>query len=215
MTDEASQKTHSTEDPPARRPDLFAARRGDLFAARRGDTDSPPSSRSAIDIGLLILRVGIGATALQAGLIKVSDFSTTVGFMEQGGWRLPTFAALMVTASETLGGIGLLAGVLTPLAACAVLGAMVCAWAVNVSGAAFWSQPFNVPFLIGLGAAALLFTGAGAHSVDGRLFPRFTWSARQATALLVLAFVVAIATWVVLYGVNPIHFTAPPKPPGR
>ncbi len=50
---------------------------------------------------------------------------------------------------------------LTPLAACAVLGAMICAWAVNVSGAAFWSEPFNVPFLIGLGAAALLFTGAG------------------------------------------------------
>jgi len=28
------------------------------------------------------------------------------------------------------------------------VGAMICAWAVNVSAGAFWSQPFNVPFLV-------------------------------------------------------------------
>ena len=38
---------------------------------------------------------------LQAGLIKALDFATTVAFMEDGGWRLPTFAAAMVTAAET------------------------------------------------------------------------------------------------------------------
>ena len=38
---------------------------------------------------------------LQAGLRKAFDFGTTVGFMESGGWRLPTFAAFMVTAAET------------------------------------------------------------------------------------------------------------------
>ena len=30
---------------------------------------------------------------IQAGLIKALDFGTTVGFMESGGWRMPTFAA--------------------------------------------------------------------------------------------------------------------------
>ncbi len=70
------------------------------------------------DTGLLILRLAIGATMLQAGLIKAFDFSTTVGFMESSGWRLPAFGAFMVTAAETLGGIGLLLGILTPLAAC-------------------------------------------------------------------------------------------------
>ena len=129
--------------------------------------------------------------------------------MEAGGWRLPTFAAFMVTAAETLGGIGLLLGVLTPLAACAVIGAMIDAWAVNVSGAAFWSDPFNVPFLIALGAATLLFTGAGAYSVDARLFGRTVWSARIAVGLLILAIAAAILTWILLNGTNPIHFTAP------
>ena len=88
--------------------------------------------------------------------------------MESGGWSLPTFAALMVTVAETAGGIGLLLGLLTPLAACAVVGAMIGAWAVNVSQGAFWSEPFNVPFLLFLGAATLLFTGAGAYSVDAQ-----------------------------------------------
>ncbi len=167
----------------------------------------------AVDVGLLILRLGIGAATLQAGLIKASDFGMTVQFMTDAGWRLPAFAAFMVTATETVAGIALLLGVLTPVAGCATLGAMLCAWAVNVSGAAFWSEPFNVPFLIGLGGAALLFTGAGAYSLDAVALRRITWSARVKVALLGLAFGVAILTWVALYGVNPIHFVAPPAPP--
>ena len=161
------------------------------------------------DIGLLILRIGVGAAILQAGLIKAFDFSAAVGFMESAGWRLPGLAAFMVTAAETLGGLGLIFGVLTPLAACAVLATMIDAWAVNVSAAAFWSEPFNVPFLIGLGAAALLFTGAGVYSVDAKVLGRTAWSARIALALLVVAFAAAILTWISLYGVNPIHFTEP------
>lgn len=166
------------------------------------------------DVGLLVLRLGIGAALLQAGLIKVSDFPMTVQFMGDAGWRLPAFAAFMVTATETISGIALLLGVLTPLAGCAALGVMLCAWAVNVSGAAFWSEPFNVPFLLGLGAATLIFTGAGRYSVDHRMLSRIVWSTRVRVALVALAFVVAVLTWVALYGVNPIHFTAPPAPAG-
>jgi uncharacterized membrane protein YphA (DoxX/SURF4 family) len=167
------------------------------------------SETSLADIGLLILRVGIGAAMLQAGLRKAFDFNTTVGFMESGGWHPAKFATLMVTATETLGGIGLLIGLLTPLAACAVIAAMLDAWAVNVSAGAFWSDPFNAPYLIGIAAVALLFTGAGAISVDARLFGRTGWSVRIAGGLLVFAVAAAILTWVFLNGTNPIHFTAP------
>ena len=123
--------------------------------------------------GLLILRIGDrrGDVAGRPG--KAFDFNTAAGFMEAGGWRLPKFAAFMVTAAETAGGIGLLLGVLTPLAACAVIAAMIDAWAVNVAAAAFWSDPFNAPFLIAVGATALLFAGRAAtpstpKSSDGR-----------------------------------------------
>lgn len=173
------------------------------------DTTPTSTSTSPADIGLLILRIGIGAAMLQAGLIKALDFSTTAGFMESGGWRLPTLAALMLTVAETAGGIGLILGALTPLAACAVVGTMICAWAVNVSQGAFWSEPFNTPFLLFIGATTLLFTGAGALSVDARVLGRQQWSLRIAVGLLVLAFAVAILTWILLNGTNPIHFSSP------
>lgn len=172
-------------------------------------TAETTSTSTLSDVGLLILRIGVGAAILQAGLIKAFDFGTTAGFMESGGWRLPAFAALMVTVAETAGGIGLILGILTPLAACAVVGAMICAWAVNVSTDAFWAQPFNVPFLLLVGAATLLFTGAGAYSVDARVSSRPRWSPRLAVGLLVLAFAVAILTWLLLNGTNPIHFSSP------
>lgn len=172
-------------------------------------TVSPVPTRTTADIGLLVLRIGVGAAMLQAGLIKAFDFNTTVAFMEQGGWRLATFAAFMVTAAETLGGIGLLLGVLTPLAACAVIAAMIDAWAVNVSAGAFWSQPFNAPFLIAIGAIALLFIGAGSYSVDARLLGRTGTPFRIAVGLLVVAVGAALLTWIALNGSNPIHFTAP------
>jgi putative oxidoreductase len=171
---------------------------------------STPATTSLADIGLLILRIGVGAAMLQAGLRKAFDFNSAVDFMESDGWRLPKFAAFLVTATETAGGIGLLLGLLTPLAACAVIGAMIDAWAVNVSAAAFWSDPFNVPFMIAVGATALLFTGAGLYSVDARIVGRSRVGLRVAAGLLVVATAVALLTWILLNGTNPIHFTAPP-----
>ncbi|MUL85071.1 MULTISPECIES: DoxX family protein [unclassified Mycolicibacterium] len=172
-------------------------------------TDAETSVTGMTDIGLLILRIATGATMLQAGLIKAFDFGTAAAFMESSGWRLPKFGTFMVTAAETLGGIGLLLGILTPLAACAVIGAMVDAWAVNVSTDTFWSQPFNVPFLAAFTAAALLFTGAGALSVDHRVFGRSRVPARAALGLLVIGIAVAVVTWVALNGSNPLHVTRP------
>jgi putative oxidoreductase len=170
---------------------------------------STPTTTSLADVGVLILRVGVGAAMIQAGLRKAFDFNTTVAFMESGGWRLPKFAAFLVTAAETAGGIGLLLGLLTSLGACAVIAAMIDAWAVNVSAAAFWSDPFNVPFLLAVGAAALLFTGAGLYSVDARILGHTRVNLRIAVGLLVVAVAVALLTWILLNGTNPIHFTAP------
>jgi uncharacterized membrane protein YphA (DoxX/SURF4 family) len=167
------------------------------------------TTHSLSSFGLLVLRFAIGATLLQAGLIKAFDMTTTIKFMETGGWKMSRFAAILVTAAETAGGIGLLLGLLTPVAACAVLASMIDAWAVNVSAAAFWSEPFNVPFLAGLGATTLLFTGAGAYSVDAKVFGRPRWPGAISIVLFVVAIAAAVATWVLLNGSNPIHFSKP------
>ena len=105
------------------------------------------SSSSLNDLSLLILRIAVAATMLQAGLIKAFDFNSATQFMEGSGWRMSTFAAYLVTATEIAGGGALLLGVLTPLAACGVIAAMIDAWAVNVSGAAVWSEPVSYTHL--------------------------------------------------------------------
>jgi putative oxidoreductase len=165
------------------------------------------TTMSMTDLGLLILRLGVGATMIQAGLRKLFDFNNTAALMELGGWHPPKFATVMVSAAETAGGIGLFLGVVTPMAACAIIGAMLDAWAVNVSGGAFWSDPFNVPFMLVIAATAVLFAGPGAYSVDAAMFGRPTWSPRIALGLLGVAIAVAILTWLFLNGTNPIHFS--------
>lgn len=168
-----------------------------------------PTSSTLADLGLLVLRLATRAAMLQAGLIKAFDFDSVVGFMESGGWRMPTLAAAMVTSAETAGGILLLLGLLTPIAACAVIASMIDAWAVNISGAAFWSDPFNVPFMVAFAATALLFTGAGAYSLDAKLFGRTRWPGVITVGLFLVAIAAAVATWVVLNGTNPLHLSAP------
>jgi uncharacterized membrane protein YphA (DoxX/SURF4 family) len=168
-----------------------------------------PASDSVSSFGLLVLRLAVGATALQAGLIKAFDIDSAVSFMNDNGWKMGKFAAILVTATETAGGILLLLGLLTPVAACGLIAAMADAWAVSVSGAAFWSDPFNVPFLAAFGATALLFTGAGGFSVDAKAFGRARWPGVITIALFVVAIAAAVTTWVLLNGTNPLHFTRP------
>jgi uncharacterized membrane protein YphA (DoxX/SURF4 family) len=146
---------------------------------------------------------------LHFGLQKFLDFGSTVEGLRSDGWRAPTFAGLLNAGAETVGGAALLLGVLTPLAAAAILGAMLDAWAVNVAHTAFWADPFNLPFVLAFGALGLLFTGAGAYSVDARLWHRERWPAPIVAAALVIAVVAGILTWLVLNGNNPIHLTIP------
>ena len=167
------------------------------------------SADSLSSFGLLVLRFATGATMVQAGLIKAFDHDCAVEFMDSTGWRLSKFAAILVTVAETAGGVGLLLGLLTPVAACAVIAAMIDAWAVNVSAGVFWSEPFNVPFVVALGATALLFTGAGAFSVDARVFGRPRWPGFVTVGLFVMAIAAAVVTWILLNGTNPIHVSSP------
>lgn len=168
------------------------------------------ASPSALhDLGLLVLRFAVAATVLQAGIMKALDFGTTTQFMASGGWKMSTFAAYLVTATEIAGGAALLLGLLTPLAACGILAAMIDAWAVNVSGSAFWSNPFNVPFLVAFAALALLFVGAGGYSVDARVFGRPRWPGAVTIPLFLVAVAAAVAAWIFLNGTNPLHLSKP------
>jgi putative oxidoreductase len=171
-------------------------------------TETDTSQGALIDVGLLVLRIAIGATLLQAGVRKFLDFDNTALMFDQSGWRLAKFATFMIALVETAGGALLILGLLTPLAACAVIAAMLDAWAVNVSSTSLWEQPFNHPFALALGSVTILFAGAGGLSLDARLW-RSGWAAPLTVGLLLLAILVAVVTWVALNGTNPIHFGTP------
>lgn len=167
--------------------------------------DTPRTTTTVGDIGMLALRIGVGATLLQAGIRKLVDFGGTVDTLEKAGWKMPGVATLMVSVSETVGGAFLILGLLTPLAACAALAVMIDAWLVNVSAGSVWADPFNHTFVLALGSLALLFAGAGGWSLDARLWRRYWWPAPVTVTLFLLAAAAAAATWVFLNGTNPIH----------
>lgn len=171
-------------------------------------TRSTPTRSTLGDLGLLALRIGIAAAILQAGYLKVADYDFTVSSFE-GAWRMPQLAALMITATELVFGTLLLLGLITPLAACALIAAMIDAWLVNISMDVLWAAPFNIPFLLVVGLMAVLFAGPGKFSLDALFLKRPSWPAGITITAKVLAVLAAVATWVLLNGTNPFHFATP------
>lgn len=67
------------------------------------------------DLGMLLLRLAVGVVFVAHGWAKFSDMATTVGFFGQLG--IPSVFAYLVAAVELLGGLALVVGLYTDLAA--------------------------------------------------------------------------------------------------
>jgi putative oxidoreductase len=127
-----------------------------------------------MDVGLLIVRVVVGALFVVHGTQKLFGWfggyglDGTAGFMGQLRYRKPRLAALSAGVFETGAGLFLAAGLLTPLAAAAIIGVMI-----NATVSAKWSQGliggYELDMLYATIAAGLAFTGAGAYSIDAVL----------------------------------------------
>lgn len=74
--------------------------------------------------------------------------------------------AVIAGLTETLGGLGLILGLLTPLAAAAVLGIMINAIALKWTGAVFGMTGVEFEALIAAAAVTLALTGPGRFAVD-------------------------------------------------
>jgi putative oxidoreductase len=152
------------------------------------------------DIGLLLLRFAIGLTIAVHGSQKLFGWfdgggltATGVGF-EAMGYPSGETMALIAGLSEFLGGLGLALGVLTPLAAAAVVGTMLNAVvAVHWEGGFFAPEGIEYPMVIGVGAAALALTGPGRYAADPLLpVPALrTHQLQHGLAALALALVTA------------------------
>jgi putative oxidoreductase len=157
---------------------------------------------NTIDISLLILQLGIGLTFAAHGAQKVFGWwggpglAGWEGAMAHMGFRPARFFAVSSAFTELAGGLLLAIGLLTPLAAAALV-----AQAVVIVGHVHWSNGFfssrsgiEFPLLLGLGAAAVGLTGSSAVGVDSFMGFAFAPSVRVALVVAgVIAGLVALA----------------------
>ena len=126
---------------------------------------------SSAPLTLAALRIGLGLVVATHGWAKLADVSAWQAQVASLGIPFPDIAAWLAIAGELGGGIGLVVGFLTPIAAVGVFATMVTA-IVTVhwgNGLLTENNGFELPLLIGLLAAYFIARGAGPFSLDARM----------------------------------------------
>jgi putative oxidoreductase len=129
---------------------------------------------TTFDIAMLVLRFGIGLIFVVHGGQKLFGWlggpgmSGWKGAMAHMGFRPAGLFAWISAVAEFAGGLALMLGVLTPLAA-----AVLIAQSVVIIGQAHWRSGFlnrdggyEFPLALAVGVAAILLAGPGQVSVD-------------------------------------------------
>lgn len=131
-----------------------------------GDSD-------AIDLVLLVFRCGIGAVMLAHGINHIwggGKIAGTARWFASLGMRPPIVQAWLASVTEIAGGVLLVLGVLTPLAAASVIGVMFVAWAINHRGNGFFifrpGEGWEYVMALALSAMVLGTVGPGSWSLD-------------------------------------------------
>jgi putative oxidoreductase len=127
-----------------------------------------------LGLGLLLLRLVAGLTIAAHGAQKLfgwfggPGFSGAKGMQERMGLKPPVLWASLVILGELGGGLSLALGLLTPLGAAGVLGAMVMAIVKAHWKNGFWNSKRGLEFPLQLlGAAVTIgFTGPGSYALD-------------------------------------------------
>lgn len=129
---------------------------------------------SHINFVLLVLRVGLGVTMALHGWNKVrKGIAGTAGWFQSIGMRPGRLIALMAAYTEMGGGALLAIGLLTPVAAAAMIGLMgVAYWVAHKENGFFIFNPnqgWEYVFIIGIAALAVGGIGPGEWSLDNAI----------------------------------------------
>jgi putative oxidoreductase len=167
-------------------------------------TRRPLAWNGGTDIGLLLLRFAVGGTFFAHGMQKVfglwggpgiAGFARTLdGF----GFTRTTTLAWVTGITELVAGAFVVLGVVTPLAAAGLLAIMINTVLLKMGNGFFIGSPaganaVELDVVLGLAAAALIFTGPGRIALDnGR-----TWHRRPAS-WGVLALIVGVTAGVLV-----------------
>lgn len=136
----------------------------DLYA--RNDLGKWPGSATALT--MTILRVAVGVIMTVHGFQKLTDLAATEANFANMGIPLPAVSALLATAGEFLGGLGLIFGLLTRLAAFGVFCTMaVAVFVVHLpNGLLASNNGFEFPLTLLCAAFFFIAAGAGPISLD-------------------------------------------------
>lgn len=168
----------------------------------------PVASNGSADIGLLLLRVLVGGLFFVHGAQKVFGVldgqglgTTATNLAGYGFTSMSGILAPVLGWTEMVAGGLLVLGLLTPVAAAALLSISIVAVAVKWGDiplfASAGNESLEPDLLLGVGALALLFTGAGRAALDyGRAWQRrplpYAW------LFLVISVAVAAAVFFLL-----------------
>jgi putative oxidoreductase len=130
-----------------------------------------------LDIGLLLLRVLVGVTMAAHGSQKLfgmfngGGLKGTGGWLESIGFRPGRRQAVLAGGTELVGGLLVVVGLITPLAAAMLIGVMIVAAVAGHGGKGFFVTRGGWEYCLALGgmAAVLAFTGPGTWSIDHRI----------------------------------------------
>lgn len=139
-----------------------------------------------MDVGVLILRLGLGLTMAFFGSQKMFGTFGGMGYVDTVGMMhkqmgIPVVFAHLAILGEFLGGLGVLCGLLTSVASFGVACTMSVATFINMKGGAALAAIFSgehgadpsklfFPAILCLAAVALMIVGPGKLSLDAKFF---------------------------------------------
>lgn len=122
---------------------------------------------------LALIRIVVGLTFLAHGSQKLFQFGIhgVAGAFAQSGIPMPLASAYLATFAEFFGGLFLLLGLLTRLAAIPVAVTMLVAiLRVHLKGGFFLPSGFEYALVLLVANAAFILAGGGAWALDNMLF---------------------------------------------
>ncbi|MFI5954455.1 DoxX family protein [Cryptosporangium sp. NPDC051539] len=127
-----------------------------------------------IDVGLLLIRLSLGVTLLMHGWNHWrggGKIAGTAGWFEGLGLRPGVMQAWASVVTELAAGVGLIVGLLTPLACAAVIGVMAVAAIVahRPNGFFVFRDGYEYVVMIAIISVALATIGPGKASLDHAL----------------------------------------------
>ena len=126
------------------------------------------SQTRADDVTVTALRVAVGLIMAVHGAMKLMDIHGTIESFSKIGIPYPQYAVYLALAGEFLGGVGLLVGLLTRVAALGTLSTMAVAIGFVHFGHGLLAQHGGWEYPLVLGMVSLFFVshGAGPVSLD-------------------------------------------------